>query len=215
MRQSKAFGWFLDQLTWGTTEVGGSHGSSMLEYQLQKGFQEDYGPQKTTRPTYGHEQVYSSQKLDRSATSANQPQLTTGVLAKQHETIRSGHASKPYEQQQLQEKQQLTSGGGWVSGGSVPLTAGSLARLNLQNHPEGAGSWFQTSGDTRGHTSDNIWGQPSGPSGSSVTQQRPTSNLWDQPSSPQENQQQDEDDWYQPSGPSFPQQGGDDNAWQS
>lgn len=202
MRQSKAFGWFLDQLTWGTAEVG-SHGDSMQKYQLQKGFLDDFGPQKTTRPTYGHEQVYGSQKLDRGAAPVNHPQLTAEALAKQqHELMKSAKPSKPYEQQQLQQQD---NDEGWIGGDSVPLTAEALSRLNLQDQPRGADCWFQASGDTRGRPSDNVLERSSGPP---VTQQQHTGGFWDQSSYPQENKQQDEGDWYQPSGSSFPQQGG-------
>ncbi|KUI57917.1 Protein glass [Cytospora mali] len=143
MRQSAAYGWFLNQLTWGAAELGGSNGDYMEKYQFQKEFLEDYGPQKTMRPTYGHEQVCGSQDIDGSATSGNYQQLTAGALAQQQQEImRSDLQFTPYGDQ----PQQRGSGGRRGDGDvSVPLTAEALSRLNLQEQQRGAASWFQPS----------------------------------------------------------------------
>lgn len=122
MRESKAYGWFLNQLTWGTAEVAGRHGDYTLKYQLQKGFQEDFGPHKSTGPTYGHQQVHGSQGTDGGAAPAKQQQLTAGALEKQQkltagalEQQRKLTAARQEQQQKptvarLAPQQQLTAG---------------------------------------------------------------------------------------------------------
>ncbi|ROV91465.1 hypothetical protein VSDG_07136 [Cytospora chrysosperma] len=238
MRRSTAYGWFLNQLTWGTAEVSGTLGDNMPKYQFQKGFLNDYGPQKTTGSTYGDEQVYGPQGFDSSVASDNHPQLTAGALDKQQrEMMSSAMHSKPYTQR-IQQKQQQKSSCDFDGGGDnpVPLTAEALSRLNLQDRQNGNGTWFQSPGNTRSRSSDtpvvqqqqqtgDFWGKtlqpqekqqqngtdwyrPSGPLVAQQQQQQQTGGFWGQPSQPQEKKQKDGDDWYQPSGSAYSQQGG-------
>lgn len=150
----------------------------------------------------------------------------------------SGMHSKPYTQRMQQKQQQKSSGDfGGCGDKSVPLTAEALSRLNLQDRQHGNGTWFQSSGDTRGHSSGtpvvqqqqqqtgdfwgkslqpqekqqqngNDWYRPSGPLVAQQQQQQQTGGFWGQPSQPQEKKQKDGDDWYQPSGSAYSQQGG-------
>lgn len=238
MRRSTAYGWFLNQLTWGTAEVSGTLGDNMPKYQFQKGFLNDYGPQKTTGSTYGDEQVYGPQGFDSSVASDNHPQLTAGALDKQQrEMMSSAMHSKPYTQR-IQQKQQQKSSCDFDGGGDnpVPLTAEALSRLNLPDRQNGNGTWFQSPGNTRSRSSGtpvvqqqqqtgDFWGKtlqpqekqqqngtdwyrPSGPLVAQQQQQQQTGGFWGQPSQPQEKKQKDGDDWYQPSGSAYSQQGG-------
>lgn len=182
MRQSKMYNIFLDQLTLGMAEVGGSHSDFMQKYQLQEGFLENFGPQKTT---YGHEQVYGSQCLDGYEPRDDQPRLTAGALAKQQQEIVSAgkQTTLQWQQQQRHHYQQSTD----VDDGPVPLTAEALSRLNLQEQHWGSGVRGQASVDTQDRTSGNVLGQPSGPP---AVQQQQTGGLWTQAVRPQEKQQQ-------------------------
>ncbi|ROW08775.1 hypothetical protein VMCG_02722 [Cytospora schulzeri] len=207
MRHSKAYGWFLNQLTWGTAEIGGTHGDNTLKYQLQKDFVDDYGPQKTTRPTYGHEQVYGPQQNDRSTTSDKYTQLTAGALSKlQQEMVSSDMQRTPYTMQR--QRQQSSGGDGVGDGEAVPLTTEALSLLDLQDQPTGPGTWFQHSGDTLEGPSGNVWDQSSEtPVVQQQQQQQQAGDSWGESWQPQQKQEQDDWGWHQADGSSYSQKG--------
>lgn len=114
---------FLDQLTLGMIECGGTFDDYTQKFKFQDEFKDLYDSQKSSGPTFGHMQMHGFSRAGNSGPT-DRPGLTEAILAKHQKELGRGSGRRETDPQ-------------------MALTADALSRLQVQ---EKRGSpWGETS----------------------------------------------------------------------